>query len=195
MGIIINRKVNEKITRLLEKSEKLEESSTGLNYKRGVYASVELDDHNLNKIWTVLKKIGIPLIDKKRAHVTVMLSSTGLNYKPEADNINGIVEPIGFGIFGKGTSSQPYVLVLKLKSNELVRAHQKWKSKYKLRPAYNKYEPHLTLTYDLNRIFPKMGSTHLTEKQKKVITNIFDKLLPDLPRKLNIFKHTVEPLS
>lgn len=160
-------------------------------YRKGVYAQVTLDPIALERIWRYLKKLNLPLMPMQRAHVTVIYSKNRPKANPRAWDINGAARIKGFGIFGKGTPDQPYVLALKLDSQALQHAHMKWRKDYGLKPTYSKYEPHLTLTYDITRIFP--GLKKMSEKQKKVITNIFDKMLVDLPKEIKILKHSVEP--
>jgi len=159
---------------------------------RGLYASVILEPTNLGKVWKVLKKVGLPLKPIQHAHITTMYSKSKVNKPITAFNINGSVKLKGFGIFGKGTHDQPYVFVLKVESRELSRAHNELKKIYNIRPTYRDYEAHITLTNDINRIFPKIGK--MTEKQKEVITKVFDRLLPELPKSINILKHEVKLL-
>lgn len=161
-------------------------------YRKGVYSSVTLEPSAISRIWKHLRQIGFPMMPENRAHVTVIYSRSRPQSEPRAWDINGQVQPTGFGIFGKGTPQEPYALVLKVKSPDLIRARQKWIRDYRIQPIYKDGELHITLTYDINRIFP--GLKKLNEKQKKTITGILDRLIPELPKNIRILKHTVEPL-
>jgi len=162
-------------------------------YQRGLYASVTLDPIAVEKIWSYLKKLKLPLMPMNKAHVTIIYSRSRPSKNPQEFDVTGVVEPIGFGIFGKGTKDEPYALVLRLKSQALDKAHFKFRKEYNLKPTYSKYQPHLTLSYDITKIFP--GLKKLTPKQKETILNVFDKMLPELPKSLKIQKMTIEPVS
>jgi len=186
-----------RIEQLLESSKPLIESyfdneeDFRNKYRKGVYSSVTLDPTAIGKIWKYLNKVGLPMQHEKNAHVTVIYSRTRPRENPIAKDINGTVNPIGFGLFGKGSKNEPYVLVLKVDSPALQKAHQDWK-KQGLKPTYSTYEPHLTLVLDLNRLMP--GLHNMTEQKKKALMAVFDKMLPELPKNIRIHKHTLAPL-
>jgi len=183
-------KLSEAIDALIQEAY-YPESDWLTEYRSGVYSSVTLDPTALQKIWKYLKQVGLPMQHIKNAHVTVIYSQTRPSSKPQAFEINGSVEPIGFGIFGKGSKKEPYVLVLRFKSQALEQAHQKIQKDLRIKPTYSQFKPHLTLVLDINRLFP--GLNRLTEKQKENIMGIMDKMIPDLPKSIRILKHTVEP--
>jgi 2'-5' RNA ligase len=190
--MVLRKKMLFKSKEILSKIEQLLENSQ-IQFNPGVYSSVTLDPHALEKIWKHLKQIGIRLIPINKAHITVIYTKSKPSKEIEKFDIGGYVEPQGFGIFGKGTPNQPYVLVLKVKAPTLKQAHDKMKREYNLKPTYPNYEPHITLTYDINVVFP--GLKHVSEKQKKTITNIMDKLIPELPKRINILSHKIKPLN
>jgi 2'-5' RNA ligase len=160
-------------------------------YRSGVYASAKLDPVILQKIWKYLKDAGLPMQHIQNAHVTIIYSKSRPIKKPQPMNITGVVEPIGFGIFGKGSQKEPYVLVLRFKSKALDAAHNTLKKEYRLKPTYPVFEPHLTLVLDINRLFP--GLRKLSQKQKDNILGVFDKMLPDLPKSIRILNSRIEP--
>ena len=190
-------KLLDKIDRLIEEAKNFFSLSVSDNeklddYKSGVYSSVTLDPVALQKIWTYLNRVGLPMQHIQNAHVTVIYSRTRPIKVPKANDITGYVKPKKFGIFGKGTKQEPYVLVLELTSPALQKAHMDFR-KQGLQPTHRDYQPHMTLVLDINRLLP--GLQKLSEKKKLAITNIFDKMLPELPQKIKIQKHTVEPIK
>jgi len=179
-----------KINNLIEEFFNSSKTPDINDYRTGVYAAAYLDPQGVNKIWKYLGKLGLPMQHQKNAHVTIMYSKTRPQSIPKMDFNQGDVTPIGFGIYGKGSSSDPYVLVLKLQSPSLVKSHQGLR-KQGLVPTYRDYSPHLTLVLDINRLFP--GLKKLTPKQKDNITNVFDKMIPELPRSIKIQKVEISP--
>ena len=172
----------------------IEESEDFLSkYRNGVYSSVSLDPVSLQKLQKYLRGVGIDMLPLNKAHVTVIYSKTRPQKQPEAFDIHGYVKPKSFDFFGKGTRNEPYVLALVLDSPELTQAHLKMRREYGLTPTYKNYIPHLTLTYDINRILP--GLKNLNPRQRKTIINIFNKMIPELPQKIRILKHKIEPLN
>jgi hypothetical protein len=188
----INENAIALIEQLLQNSKVLEESTQD-QFNNGVYSSVTLEPNNLQKLWKYLRQIGFPMIPINKAHVTVMYSRSRPKGELENFDISGVVEPLAFDIFGKGTKDQPHVLVLKLKAPSLETAHKKLRNSYGLKPTYPTYEPHLTLVYNINGIFPGIGK--MTTKRKKIIMNILNKMIPELPKRINIMKHSIEPLN
>jgi len=169
----------------------IEEASDYLSeYRNGVYSAVSLDPTALQKLQKYLKGVGIEMAPLNKIHVTVIYSRSRPQKQPQAFDINGYVTPKSFGIFGKGTSAEPYVLVLEVDSPELQQAHIRMKREYGIKYTYSEYKPHITLTYDINRVLP--GLKKLRPKQKKTIINIFNKMIPELPQKIRILKHTVK---
>ena len=179
-GIVLSR-----IERLIEESDYLS------RYRSGIYSSVTLDPTGLQKLWTYLNNVGLPMQYITNAHITVMYSRSRPTREPVAKDISGYVRPKGFGLFGKGNKDEPYVLVLELISPELVKAHMEFR-KMGIQPTHKEYKPHLTLVLDINRLMP--GLKHLSEKKKENLMNIFNKMIPELPQKIKIQRHTVEPL-
>jgi len=171
----------------------IEETSDYLSeYRKGVYSSVTLDPVALQKLQKYLKEVGIEMAPLNKIHITVIYSRTRPTTEPRAFDIGGYIKPKSFGIFGKGSPSEPYVLVLEVDSPELKQAYLRMCRDYGLKPTYSEYQPHITLTYDINRVLP--GLNRLNPKQKKTIVNIFNKMLPELPQKIKIQKHIVKPI-
>ncbi len=194
MHIDIKEGVIATIEQLLVESNWLIDKSEYLNkYRGGVYSSVTLDGNSLQKMQRYLKGVGIEMMPLNKIHITVMYSKSRPSSEPKAFDINGTVEPKSFGIFGKGTSKEPYALVIEVSSPELEKAHRKLKKDHNLKATYPEYKPHISLTYDINRVLP--GIKHLSKKQKETIINIFNKMLPELPKKIHIQKHEVEGLK
>jgi len=188
----IENKIDASVMSIEEARALLQEDQEFLNkYRTGVYASCTLDPVGLGKVWKHLKEVGMPLQDINKAHCTIIYSKTRPVQEPTPIELKGEVQPIGFGIFGKGTKDEPYVLVLKIKSKALDAAHLKYIRELGIKPTYNTFEPHITLTYDINRILP--GIKKLSTKQKKTITNIFDILVPELPKSIRILRSDIEP--
>lgn len=162
-------------------------------YRSGIYSSVTLDGGGIQKLWDYLNKVGLPMQHINNVHCTVIYSRSRPTSEPIPFDINGYVRPKKFGIFGKGSRSEPYVLVLEVDSPELTRAHNKLIKDLGIKASYREYKPHITLVLDINRLFP--GLKHMTEHKKKTITNIFDKMIPELPKQIRIQKHSIEPLK
>jgi len=181
-----NYKTLFKINNLIDNEEFLN------TFKTGVYSAVSLDPKALGTLWKYLKKVGIPMQRIENAHVTIIHSRTRPTQNPQIKEIFGEVIPKKFGIFGKGTKYEPYVLVLEVKSQALEKAHQEF-IRQGLKPTYREYAPHITLVLDITRLFP--GLKHMSAQQKKNITNIFDKMIPELPRSIKIQKLKIEPLK
>jgi len=171
----------------------LEETDFLSRYRNGVYSSVKLDPTALKKLQKYFETVGIKMMPLNKIHITVIYSRTRPNKEPNAFEINGSVTPVSFGIFGKGTKDQPYALVLQVDSPQLTTAHMKMRKEYGLKPTYPEYKPHISLTYDIHRILP--GISKLSQKQKDTIINVFNKMIPELPKNIRILNHTVEPIN
>lgn len=185
--------INNKTVALIE--QLLQESNADYltKYRKGVYASVTLDPTALVKIQKYLKTVGIQMMPLNKIHITVIYSRSRPTSEPEAIDINGEAELKSFGIFGKGTTKEPYALVIEVDSQALDRAHISYKKKYNLKATYPEYKAHMTISYDINRVLP--GLNKLNFKQKETIINIFNKMLPELPKRIRILKSTVESLK
>jgi 2'-5' RNA ligase len=172
----------------------LEENNNFLSeYRTGVFASVDLDPTGLEKIWKYMKQIGIQPMPINKAHITVIFSRNRPTSEPKALPISGSVRLKSFGIFGKGTKKSPYAFVIEMDSPELQKLHMEYRRKYGLKPTYPEYKPHLSITYDIERIIP--GLKKLNNKQKQTLINVFNKMLPELPKSVRILKSTVEPVK
>jgi hypothetical protein len=172
----------------------LEENEDYLSkYRSGVYVEVELESTGLEKIWKYMRQIGIQPMPINKAHVTVMYSKSRPTSEPKAIQINGSVRPKSFGIFGKGTKESPYAFVIEMDSPELQKLHMEYRRKYGLKPTYPEYKPHLSITYDIERIMP--GLKKLNNKQKQTLINVFNKMLPELPKSIKILRVNIEPLT
>jgi len=179
--------------RAIARLEQLLENDFLTRYRDGVFSSVDLDPTGLKKLQKYLKDIGIQMLPLNKAHITVIYSRTRPQEEPKSFKIDGYVTPKSFGFFGKGTAKEPYVLVLEVESPELKKAHLKMRKDYRLTPTYPEYKPHLTLTYDINRVLP--GIKNLKPSQKQTIINIFNKMIPELPQKIKILNHKIEPIN
>jgi hypothetical protein len=172
----------------------IEENTNYLSkYRRGVFVSVDLDPTGLEKIWKYMKQIGIQPMPINKAHITVIYSRNRPNSEPKAIQINGSVRPKSFGIFGKGTRESPYAFVIEMDSPELQKLHMEYRRKYGLQPTFPEFKPHLSITYDIERIMP--GLKKLNNKQKKTLINLFNKMLPELTKSIRLLKTTIEPVK
>jgi len=168
-------------------SKLLQESATRL--KKKIYIAGKFDSTDIQKIWIHLQKIGIPLMPLHKAHVTILYSYSRPQKNIKIKDITFNVKLKAFRIFGKGTPDSPYALVIELDSQQLQNLHRYYKKEYNLKYAYPHYVPHLTVTYDIDRVLP--GLKKLNEKQKKTIENIFSKLIPELPKKIKMQRQEI----
>ncbi len=178
----------------IEKIYKLIEEAT--DYPNGLYVSAELDPMVLDKIWRYFKQVGIPTMPINKAHVTIIYSPRSPDPRQgsfKIKDINGVVKPKAIRIFGKGTKQQPYALVIELDSPDLTRLRNEYMRKYKLSSTYRDYSPHLSITYDIERVLP--GLKRLNKKQKQTVENIFSKMVHDLPKQIKILKQTAKDLN
>ncbi len=189
--MVVKEHIKNKVSALIEESQI---SSREKDFSRGVYVSVDLDPTQVRRIWDYMKKVGIQVMPIQKAHVTVMFSTTNPKNIPEIkNNFNGTVRPKAIRIFGKGTRAQPYALVVEFDSPDLKRLHDYYKREYNLRPSYSEYKPHMTLSYDIERVMP--GLRNLRPKQKETIENIFSKMIPELPKSIRIHSQHLEGLD
>ena len=181
------------VKKAVKKIENLLQEVSQSFFKKGIYVDVKLDPNDLQKIWKYMRQIGIPVMPPQKAHITVVYSYSKPNKEFKLKDINGYVQPKAIRIFGKGTKDSPYALVIEMESPELQRLNKYYLKEYHLKPTYPEYRPHLTLTYDIERVMP--GLKKLSPKQKETIENIFSKIIPELPKRLKIQSQSVHDLN
>jgi len=159
----------------------------------GLYVEAKLDPTGLRKVWDLLKKVGFKkIIPINHAHITIIYSRRAPNKTFNPTPINGKVEPSHFEILG-GNRGNPYVLVLVVKSTTLTKKHKEYMKEYQLRYDYREYKPHLTVVYDIARLLP--GLKLKSPKAKKSAENMFNLLIKDMPKQINILKEDVSVLK
>jgi 2'-5' RNA ligase len=161
--------------------------------EKGIYIEAKPDGMTLQKIWGHLKATGLPVMPAQNAHVTIIYSTRAPSSPIKIKDSQITAKIKGFRIFSQGTPNNPYVLVLELDSPDLRKLHQYYMREYNLKYSYPEYIPHMTITYDLGRIFP--GLKKMSSKQKKTIEQIFNKLIPELPQKIKFTKQVLSPLN
>lgn len=144
--------------------------------KPGTYAGVRFDDDSTNRLAEFQSKLKIPnAISPKKFHVTLLHSKKHLpNYKPQ-----GKINPPY-----KGTPSKLVVwktqpdeegetsncLVLQFDCPELVKRHKALMDEHGAQFDYNKFEPHVTLSYSIGDLDIKdanlddIGSLNMVEE-------------------------------
>jgi hypothetical protein len=177
-----------KVDKLLEEAKRYDKE-----YHDGIYISASLDPRGLEKIWALFKKIGFKnLLPIQKAHITIVYSKRSPNKTFQKTPINGTVIPDHFEILG-GYNGDPYVLALVVKSKELHRKHKYYMKEYQLKYSFPDYKPHITIVYDIQRILP--GIKVHNKKAKQSVENMFNLLIPDMPKQINIHKEEVNALD
>jgi hypothetical protein len=176
----------------LLKISKLLEESKGV-YDKGIYIEAVYDPGAIDKIWRVLKKVGFKyLLPQNKVHTTIIYSTRPPNKPLKQTSINGYAEPDHFEILG-GHKGKPFVLALILKSNELQKKHKYYMREYKLKYGFHEYKPHITVSYDIKKLFPGLNPKNKTAK--KNIENVLNLLIPDMPKQIRILKENVNVLD
>lgn len=174
-----------KIEKLIEEADQ--------RFKNGLYVSAILEPNGLEKIWKVMKKVGFRnLLPIQKAHITIIYSHRPPYKEFQRTPINGYVVPDHFEILG-GHKNNPYVLALVVKSKELQKKHNQYMKEYKLRYDFKEYKPHITLVYDITRLLP--GIKPRNKRAKESIENMFNLLIPDMPKQIRILKEEVSELT
>ncbi len=180
----VNENAQLKIEMLLENDER---------FSKGLYVEAKLDPTALQKIWGLLKKVGFKqVIPINHAHITIIYSRRSPNKTFRLTPINGSAEPSHFEILG-GNRGNPYVLALVVKSRALEKKHKEYMKEYQLKYDYKEYKPHMTIVYDLNKLMP--GMKPKSPKAKKAIENMFNLLIKDMPKQINIIKEEFSELK
>jgi len=177
--------------RISKESKELSENNQG--FKKGIYVEAKLDPIATQKLLNFIKEAGLKNITPaNNIHVTIIYSTRAPNGPFKLTPINGFVEPDHFEIFG-GKKGNPYVLVLVVRSNELLRKHKYYMKEYNLKFDYPEYKSHITIAYDLNRLLPGINLNN--PKAKTNLENLFNLLIPDLPKQIKLQYESVEELD
>ncbi len=161
-------------------------------YPDGLYVMAKFDPGGLEKIWKILKKVGFRnLLPTSRAHATIIYSKRSPNKPFRLTGINGTAVPSHFELLGGGR--KPPALVLVLKSKELNRKHKEYMKDYQLKSDYREYKPHITVVYDIQRLLPGLKAQN--PKAKASVENMFNLLIPDLPKQIHIHREEASDLS
>ena len=126
------------------------------NNKKGTYAGVRFDEQTVDSFQKYIKDNNIPnAIAAGKMHCTLLHSRKFLpDYKPAGD-----IDPpmIGTPTSFDKWKSQPdadgdvsQVLVLKFDCDELIERHKKLMDEHKAVFDYDKYEPHVTFSYNID---------------------------------------------
>jgi len=172
------------------KIEKLLEEA---GFNKGIYIDAKPDPNSIEKIWRYLKQVGIPVMPINKTHTTIIYSRRAPQGDFQIIDKQLVAEPKAFRIFGKGTKDSPYALVIELESPGLQKLYREYMRGYHLVSDYPEYRPHITVTYDIERVMP--GLKKLTPKQKNTIENIFSKMIPELPKQIRFVKQSVQELD
>ena len=122
------------------------------NFENGVYIEVEVDKKSKELIKEYCKENNIPTNDDY--HCTIIYSKKKFVGKIEKKDINIKTKAEEIVRFDN-PDEEIYALALKLKSKDLEDLHKFYMEKYNFIFDYDKYIPHLTLSYKAKNISPK----------------------------------------
>lgn len=137
----------------------------------GTYVGAKLSADTKNMLDGINKKLEIPNpLEKKDMHITIVYSR---KYVPEFKSRGKLDEPIiakpdELTIFPSSEGNN--VLVLKLKTPDLIERHEEIVKEYGATHDFDEYKPHVTLSYDVGEFDPSdvdindFGDIEVTEE-------------------------------
>ena len=112
---------------------------------KGTYVSVEYNQEQIKFLLNIFKDSKIPeLYDVNKIHTTIIYSPDTPYYQIPPKLIGKKIElkNPSYELFGENKDT----LVISFTSELLTKRHNEVKEKYKLKPTYPEYKPHITLS-------------------------------------------------
>jgi len=141
---------------------------------KGTYAGIKLSEEDCDYIVTLCNDLKLPNpITKDKIHITLLYSRKYLPKYFPAGRIEGVCSPKEFHVFP--TFDKKRALVLKVKSDWLLKRHEYLMTVHDATYDYPEYIPHITLSYDLGDM-PEPQFPQDIKKQFRLVEEYVEEL-------------------